>query len=96
MNRTSLTMLLALSMTAAVGCSSKNYVRQQTTPLINKTNELDDMTAKNSRDIKMSISAHRPESSRYKRKPPRSIRRPRLPDNKPDRPRPQRTTLFTA
>ena len=52
MNRTSLTMLLALSMTAAVGCSSKNYVRQQTTPLINKTNELDDMTAKNSRDIK--------------------------------------------
>jgi len=52
MNRTSLTMLLALSMTAAVGCSSKNYVRQQTTPLINKTNELDDMTAKNSREIK--------------------------------------------
>jgi OmpA-OmpF porin, OOP family len=52
MNRTSLAMLLALSMTAAVGCSSKNYVRQQTTPLINKTNELDDMTAKNSRDIK--------------------------------------------
>ncbi|MBV8050324.1 MAG: OmpA family protein [Acidobacteriaceae bacterium] len=52
MNRTSLTILLALTMTATVGCSSKNYVRQQTTPLINKTNELDDMTAKNSRDIK--------------------------------------------
>jgi OmpA-OmpF porin, OOP family len=52
MNRTSLMMLLALSMTATVGCASKNYVRQQTTPLINKTNELDDMTAKNSRDIK--------------------------------------------
>ena len=39
-------------MAATVGCASKNYVRQQTTPLINKTNELDDMTAKNSRDIK--------------------------------------------
>jgi OmpA-OmpF porin, OOP family len=52
MNRTSLTMLLALIVAATVGCSSKNYVRQQTTPLINKTNELDDMTAKNSRDIK--------------------------------------------
>jgi OOP family OmpA-OmpF porin len=52
MNRTSLTFLLALSMTVGVGCSSKNYVKQQTTPLINKTNELDDLTAKNSRDIK--------------------------------------------
>jgi OmpA-OmpF porin, OOP family len=52
MNRTSLTVLLALSMAASVGCASKNYVRQQTTPLINKTNELDDLTAKNSKDIK--------------------------------------------
>ncbi len=52
MNRTSLTVLLAMTIAATVGCSSKNYVRQQTTPLINKTNELDDMTAKNSRDIK--------------------------------------------
>jgi len=39
-------------MAATVGCASKNYVRQETTPLINKTNELDDMTAKNSKDIK--------------------------------------------
>src|ERR1700732_534808 len=52
MNRTSLAILLAGSMIATVGCSSKNYVKQQTTPLINKTNELDDLTAKNSRDIK--------------------------------------------
>jgi OmpA-OmpF porin, OOP family len=52
MNRTSLTILLAMTMAATVGCASKNYVRQETTPLINKTNELDDMTAKNSRDIK--------------------------------------------
>src|SRR6202045_4529158 len=52
MNRTSLVILLAGSMMATIGCSSKNYVKQQTTPLINKTNELDDMTARNSRDIK--------------------------------------------
>jgi OmpA-OmpF porin, OOP family len=52
MTRTSLVICLAASIAATVGCSSKNYVKQQTTPLINKTNELDDMTAKNTRDIK--------------------------------------------
>ena len=52
MTRTSLVICLAASMLATVGCASKNYVKQQTTPLINKTNELDDLTAKNSRDIK--------------------------------------------
>jgi len=52
MNRTSLMICLAASLVATVGCSSKNYVKQQTTPLINKTNELDDLTAKNTRDIK--------------------------------------------
>jgi len=44
--------MLAATMVASLGCSTKNYVRQQTTPLINKTNELDDLTAKNSKDIK--------------------------------------------
>jgi len=52
MNRTSLVICLAASMVATVGCASKNYVKNQTTPLINKTNELDDLTAKNTRDIK--------------------------------------------
>src|SRR5438445_2872341 len=52
MNRTSLVILLATSMAATLGCASKNYVRQETTPLINKTNELDDLTAKNSNAIK--------------------------------------------
>ena len=52
MNRTSLTLMLAVVMLASIGCTTKNYVRQQTTPLIDKTNELDDLTAKNSRDIK--------------------------------------------
>jgi OOP family OmpA-OmpF porin len=49
---TSFVICLAASMVATVGCASKNYVKQQTTPLINKTNELDDLTAKNSKDIK--------------------------------------------
>src|SRR5712671_7236674 len=53
MKTTSLALLLALAAVfSTVGCSSKNYVKQQTTPLINKTNELDDLTAKNSHDIK--------------------------------------------
>jgi len=52
MNRSWLIILLAVATAATMGCASKNYVRQQTTPLINKTNELDDMTAKNSRDVK--------------------------------------------
>jgi OOP family OmpA-OmpF porin len=51
-NRSSLTLMLAATMLASIGCTTKNYVRQQTTPLINKTNELDDLTAKNSKDIK--------------------------------------------
>jgi OmpA-OmpF porin, OOP family len=52
MTRTSLTILLAAGMAATAGCTTKNYVKQQTTPLINKTNELDDMTAQNSKEIK--------------------------------------------
>src|SRR5271170_6842843 len=52
MNRTSLTLMLAATLIASIGCTTKTYVREQTTPLINKTNELDDLTAKNSKDIK--------------------------------------------
>ena len=52
MNRTSLVLTLAASMVASVGCASKNYVKQQTTPIINKTNELDDLTAQNTKAIK--------------------------------------------
>ena len=52
MIRTSLVIFLAAGMVASVGCSSKKYVRNETTPLINKTNELDDLTAKNTKDIK--------------------------------------------
>lgn len=35
----------------ATGCSTKNYVRNQTTPVINQTNELDDKTAANNRAL---------------------------------------------
>jgi OOP family OmpA-OmpF porin len=52
MNRTSLIVVLAVAMASTLGCASKKYVRNETTPLINKTNELDDLTAKNSNAIK--------------------------------------------
>ena len=52
MNRASLVIMLSASMLATVGCASKNYVKQETTPIINKTNELDDLTAQNSKAIK--------------------------------------------
>jgi OOP family OmpA-OmpF porin len=44
-------MLGALSLLLASGCSTKNYVRSQTAPVIQKTNELDDATATNNRNI---------------------------------------------
>lgn len=52
MNRNTLTLMLAATLVTSIGCTTKTYVREQTTPLINKTNELDDLTAKNSKDIK--------------------------------------------
>src|SRR5215468_7127953 len=51
--KSSLMILLAgSSLLLSVGCSTKNYVRKQTEPIIDKTNTLDDLTAKNSRDIR--------------------------------------------
>jgi outer membrane protein OmpA-like peptidoglycan-associated protein len=40
-----------LAVSLVTGCSTKNYVRSQTTPVINKTNELDDQTAANNRAL---------------------------------------------
>jgi OmpA-OmpF porin, OOP family len=40
-----------LSLVLMTGCTSKNYVRSQTEPVIQKTNELDDATAANNRSI---------------------------------------------
>jgi outer membrane protein OmpA-like peptidoglycan-associated protein len=45
-------MIAALSVATTVGCASKKYVRQQTGPTVNKVNELDEITAKNTNDIK--------------------------------------------
>src|SRR5271165_3282162 len=42
----------ALSMLLATGCTTKNYVKSQTAPIIQHTNELDDATATNNRNIK--------------------------------------------
>src|ERR1700760_3304481 len=39
------------SLLSSAGCSSKNYVRSQTGPLVQKTNELDDSVAANNRAI---------------------------------------------
>src|ERR1700683_4256298 len=44
-------LLGALSLFVTTGCSSKNYVRSQTAPLVTKTNELDDAVAANNRSI---------------------------------------------
>lgn len=52
MNRTLPIIALALSVAGSVGCASKNYVKEQTTPLTNKVNELDDLTAQNTKEIK--------------------------------------------
>jgi len=53
MRRNSLfALVMAASLPFSFGCASKKYVRNETAPTINKVNELDDLTAKNTRDIK--------------------------------------------
>ena len=42
----------ALALAGVTGCASKNYVRNQTAPLVDKTNTLSDKTAENNRNIK--------------------------------------------
>ncbi len=48
----SLAVLVAASLPFTVGCTTKNYVRSEVTPTVNKVNELDDLTAKNTHDIR--------------------------------------------
>ena len=43
---------LIVWLAASIGCATKNYVQNQTTPLVNKVNELDDVTAQNTKAIK--------------------------------------------
>jgi len=42
---------LAMPLVLVTGCTTKNYVRSQTEPVIQHTNELDDATARNNRNI---------------------------------------------
>jgi len=43
--------ILAVAVAALSGCATKNYVKTQTAPLIDQTNELNDKTAANNRAI---------------------------------------------
>jgi outer membrane protein OmpA-like peptidoglycan-associated protein len=42
----------ALTVPFTVGCATKNHVRQQLAPIVDKVNDLDQQTAKNTNDIK--------------------------------------------
>jgi len=52
MNRSLLVLLAGAAMVFNAGCATKKYVRNEAAPVINKTNELDDLTAKNTKDIR--------------------------------------------
>ena len=53
MNRTFfVSLLVAIGLLSSVGCATKKYVRNQLTPINNKIGELDDITAKNTNEIK--------------------------------------------
>lgn len=51
-NRSLLVLVAGSAMVFNAGCATKKYVRNEAAPIINKTNELDDLTAKNTRDIR--------------------------------------------
>jgi OmpA-OmpF porin, OOP family len=52
MNRNLIICLAAASILASAGCATKKSVRNELTPVVNKVNELDEMTARNSNEIK--------------------------------------------
>jgi outer membrane protein OmpA-like peptidoglycan-associated protein len=43
--------VLSLAMAGITGCTTKNYVRKQTAPLVDHTNQLDEKTAANNRNL---------------------------------------------
>ncbi len=47
-----LALVIAATLPFSLGCATKKYVRNETAPTISKLNELDELTARNSRDIK--------------------------------------------
>ncbi len=52
MNRVLITLVAAGGMLFTAGCATKNYVRKEVTPVVDKVNELDDLTAKNTHQIR--------------------------------------------
>ena len=53
MSRTTLlSLLVVMGLLSTVGCATKGYVRNQVTPINNKIDELNDITAKNTQGIK--------------------------------------------
>ena len=53
MSRTTLlSLLVVVGLISTVGCATKGYVRNQVTPINNKIDELNDITAKNTQGIK--------------------------------------------
>ncbi|WP_263357470.1 OmpA family protein [Acidicapsa ligni] len=44
--------VMAIALAGVTGCATKNYVKNQTAPIIDQTNQLNDKTAQNNRDIK--------------------------------------------
>lgn len=44
--------IVAVSVVFTTGCASKKYVRQQSQPIIDKTNELDELTARTTQEIR--------------------------------------------
>ncbi|MBV9670838.1 MAG: OmpA family protein [Acidobacteriales bacterium] len=52
MNRALIALAAGASLMFTTGCATKKYVRNEAQPTINKTNELDELTAKTSRDIR--------------------------------------------
>lgn len=47
-----LSLTAGLAVASITGCASKNYVRNQTAPLIDQTNQLNDKTAANNRNLR--------------------------------------------
>jgi outer membrane protein OmpA-like peptidoglycan-associated protein len=46
-----LSLAAGLAVTGATGCATKNYVRNETAPLVDRTNQLNDKTSANNRQI---------------------------------------------
>lgn len=52
MKRSLIVFCAAASMLFTAGCATKNYVRKEVTPVVDKVNELDGLTAKNTQQIR--------------------------------------------